>query len=67
MARLRGRTGRRHRFRGKASQLNWEWAVALDAILARLDAARCASWRKSHVGAEAASKIVVDRAVVRTT
>ena len=35
----------------------------MDAILARLDAARCASWRESHVGAQFAGKIVLDSAV----
>ena len=64
---LRGKTGMRHRFRGKANQFNWEWAVALDAVLARLDAARSASWRQSHVGAQGASKIALGSAVVRRT
>ena len=34
VAQLRGKAGLRHRFRGKASQVNWDWTATLDAILA---------------------------------
>ena len=66
MAWLLGKTGLRHRFRGKASQSNWEWAVALDAMLTRLDAARGASWHRGQVGTRVADKIILDITVVKT-